>query len=72
MFQLRRNAAQGAGRAPATISKVTKRYSTGHHGKTGDEVHHHAGSSIEHGHHHAGPKDEPLGVSAVSSVLELC
>ncbi|CZR54159.1 probable NADH-ubiquinone oxidoreductase 17.8 kDa subunit [Phialocephala subalpina] len=61
MFQLRRKAVQGAGRLPAAGSKVTKRYSTAQHGKTGDEVHHFAGSSTEHGHHHAGPKEESLG-----------
>ncbi|KAE8444675.1 hypothetical protein EG329_014332 [Mollisiaceae sp. DMI_Dod_QoI] len=61
MFQLRRKAVQGAGRLPAVGSRITKRYSTAQHGKTGDEVHHFAGSSTEHGHHHAGPKEESLG-----------
>ncbi|KUJ11128.1 NADH-ubiquinone oxidoreductase 17.8 kDa subunit [Mollisia scopiformis] len=61
MFQLRRKAVQSVARAPASISRVTKRYSTGQHGKTGDEVHHFAGSSTEHDHHHAGPKAESLG-----------
>lgn len=68
MFQLRRKAVQTAGRLPAAGSRVTKRYSTGQHGKTGDEVHHSAGSSTEHGHHHAGPKEESLGVSPSSRI----
>lgn len=59
MNALRQRAVQSAGRVGA---RRTARYSTAQHGKTGDEVHHFAGSSTEHGHHHAGPKDESLGV----------
>lgn len=61
---------QDAGRIPVVRSKVTKRYSTAQHGKTGDEVHHFAGSSTEHGHHHAGPKEESLGVGTPSEARE--
>jgi hypothetical protein len=63
MFALRRKAVQTAGRLPAATSTVSRLYSTGQHGKTGDEVHHFAGSSQEHGEHHAGPENESLGVS---------
>ncbi|EPE36581.1 NADH-ubiquinone oxidoreductase 17.8 kDa subunit [Glarea lozoyensis ATCC 20868] len=61
MFALRRKAVQTAGRRPAATSTVSRLYSTGQHGKTGDEVHHFAGSSQEHGEHHAGPENESLG-----------
>jgi hypothetical protein len=63
MFALRRKAIQSAGRLPAAAGRGTGRYSTAQHGKTGDEVHHFAGSSTEQGHHTAGPQTESLGVS---------
>jgi hypothetical protein len=64
MFSLRRKAVQSAERLPTAVRAGRSRYSTAQHGKTGDEVHHFAGSSTEHGHHHAGPKEEALGVSS--------
>lgn len=65
MFALRRKAVQSAGRLPTAAARRTSRYSTAQHGKTGDEVHHFAGSSTEHGHHTAGPQAESLGVSGL-------
>jgi hypothetical protein len=66
MFALRRKAVKTAGRLPAAASAITRPYSTAQHGKSGDEVHHFAGSSHEHGEHHAGPANESLGVSALA------
>ena len=63
MLTLRKKAVQTAERVPTATRKVSRPYSSGQHGKTGDEVHHFAGSSTEHGHHSAGPKNESLGVS---------
>ncbi|KAM3074845.1 hypothetical protein ACMFMG_008258 [Clarireedia jacksonii] len=62
MFAIRRKAVQSADRIGAVSARAVRLYSTGTHGKTGDEVQHFAGSSTEHGHHHAGPKDESLGL----------
>jgi hypothetical protein len=58
MFAIRQKALRCAARPGA--HRVLCRYSTGHHGKEGEEVKH---TSTEHGHEHAGPKDESLGVS---------
>jgi hypothetical protein len=68
MFALRRKAVQTAERLPAATTRATRQYSTAQHGKTGDEVHHFAGSSTEHGHQHAGPANESLGVSRSRSI----
>jgi len=57
MFALRRKAGQSVIRVPA--GQI--RWSTGQHGKSGDEVQHFAGSSTEHGHHQAAPENESLG-----------
>jgi hypothetical protein len=65
MLAIRKKAAQYAAR-PGGYG-ILARYSTGTHGKTGDEVHHFAGTSTEHGHQHAGPKTESLGVRALLS-----
>ncbi|KAA8573771.1 hypothetical protein MFRU_001g03060 [Monilinia fructicola] len=61
MFALRRKAVQSADRVGRVSTRVSRRWSSAEHGKTGNEVHHFAGSSTEHGHHHAGPKDESFG-----------
>ncbi|TGO19340.1 hypothetical protein BPAE_0346g00110 [Botrytis paeoniae] len=61
MFALRRKAVQSADRVGRVSSRVPRRWSSAQHGKTGDEVHHFAGSSTEHGHHHAGPTNESFG-----------
>ncbi|KAL3417567.1 NADH-ubiquinone oxidoreductase 17.8 kDa subunit [Phlyctema vagabunda] len=58
MFTLRRKAVQSADRLGAVATRSTRRYASG---KTGDEVHHFAGTSKEHGHQHAGPAEESLG-----------
>ena len=70
MFAIRRNAVRSAGRIGAVSARAARTYSTGTHGKTGDQVEHFAGTSTEHGEHHAGPKDESLGVSVFTAVSE--
>jgi len=71
MFAIRRKAGQSAGRIGAVSARAARSYSTGTHGKTGDEVQHFAGSSTEHGHHHAGPKDESLGLGFYISLAAI-
>ncbi|PQE24686.1 hypothetical protein CJF32_00006975 [Rutstroemia sp. NJR-2017a WRK4] len=68
MFAIRRNAVRSAGRIGAVSARAARTYSTGTHGKTGDQVEHFAGTSTEHGEHHAGPKDESLGVTIPVSI----
>jgi hypothetical protein len=66
MLPIRKKAAQFAARRGGY--GAVARYSTGQHGKTGDEVHHFAGTSTEHGHQHAGPKSESIGVSVLLAI----
>jgi hypothetical protein len=70
MSALRRKAVQSVGRLPAA-TRSTRPYSSGQHGKTGDGVHHSAGSSTEHGHHTAGPQNESLGVSILLRSIDV-
>jgi hypothetical protein len=58
MLGIRQKAVRYAGRPG--VYRALCRYSTGQHGKEGDEV---KGTGTEHGHQHAGPKNESLGVS---------
>lgn len=66
MIALRQRAANAAGRLRNVSRPANRRYASDGHAKTGDQVHHWAGSSTEHGTHHAGPADESLGVSPSS------
>jgi len=61
MIALRQKPGRSAGRLASVIARSTRRYASGEHGKTGDEVHHFAGTNTEHGHHHTGPVNESLG-----------
>ncbi|RDL38553.1 putative NADH-ubiquinone oxidoreductase 17.8 kDa subunit [Venustampulla echinocandica] len=62
MIPLRRKAVQAAERLPVAASRTIRQYSAKQPAKTGDHVHHSAGSSTDHGHHSAGPKSESFGV----------
>ncbi|APA05900.1 hypothetical protein SS1G_01706 [Sclerotinia sclerotiorum 1980 UF-70] len=61
MFALRRKAVQSADRVGKVTTRVSRRWASAEHGKTGHDNHHSAGSSTDHGHHHAGPKNESFG-----------
>jgi len=63
MYSVRRKAVRSAAQIQSSASRAPRRYSSAEHGKTGDQVHHFAGSSTEHGHHHAAPANENLGTA---------